>query len=263
MFFVLSKSLDVLLSPLSWALILAALALAMSFRSSLRARRSSQFMMVLIIVILYVFSLEPVSNWLWHNMEKDAKSTVKPDLEYDVVVMLGGMASGESSESWGSTDYNGAVERMLRTYELLRTGKAKRALISCGTTNPEVRIAIESRVVVEQLVSWGIDRGRLVVEDQSRNTRENAVESARIIREQGWTSVLMVTSAFHMRRAAACFRAVGLRVDLMPVDYRSYDSSRFSSRKLPRVDSLEQCTQALREMFGYWTYRVRGYATEE
>ena len=84
-----------------------------------------------------------------------------------------------------------------------------------------------------ELIDWGIAPERVVIEDQSRNTRENAVESARVARERGWKTILVVTSAFHMERALGCFRAVGLEVDALPVDQRGYDPGWQSW--LPRV----------------------------
>ena len=120
----------------------------------------------------------------------------------------------------------------------------------------------EAHVLRQQLIDWGIAPERVAMEDQSRNTRENAVESARVARERGWKSILVVTSAFHMERALGCFKAVGLEVDALPVDQRGYDPARFSGSWqswLPRVGNLAQSAHALHEMAGRLIYRVRGY----
>jgi uncharacterized SAM-binding protein YcdF (DUF218 family) len=262
-FFALSKSVDALLSPLFVAISFAVMAFVLSFRQSHRSRRGSQLLVGLAILVLYVFSLESVSNGLWYIVEKNVGSTAKDDQVYDVVVVLGGITNSASSETWGSTDYGGAVERLLRAYDLLRLGRAKRVLISCGITNKDASSTIESHVVADQLAEWGIDRSRILIEDRSRNTRENAVESAKIIREQGFASILLVTSASHMRRASACFRAVGLDFDVLPVDYHSFDTSKNSTSKMPRAHALDDSTSALREIFGYWVYRAKGYAKED
>jgi uncharacterized SAM-binding protein YcdF (DUF218 family) len=117
-------------------------------------------------------------------------------------------------------------------------------------------------VVAKQLEDWGIAHDRIVVEDRALNTRDNAVESARIVRERGWRDVLIVTSAHHMPRALECFNAVGLPVDTMPVDFRSYDASGVSSTWMPRSGALNQSTSAIRELVGRVVYRVQGYATQ-
>jgi DUF218 domain-containing protein len=100
--------------------------------------------------------------------------------------------------------------------------------VSSGDEGPFAR---EAHVLRQQLIDWGIAPERTVIDDQSRNTRENAVESARVARERGWKSILVVTSAY--QRALGCFKAVGLEVDALPVDPRAYDPVRFSGSWLP------------------------------
>jgi len=114
-------------------------------------------------------------------------------------------------------------------------------------------------VLARQLESWGIAPDRLIIEDRSRNTRENAVESARILRERGWPRALLVTSAFHMPRALGCFRAVGLDVDTLAVDLRSDNTPKTLADLLPRTKSLHTSAAALRELAGRVIYRLRGY----
>ena len=98
------------------------------------------------------------------------------------------------------------------THRLLREGKA-RVVIASGE-NPE------AEVLGRQIEDWGISRDRIIVEGRARNTHENAVFSQEIARARGFERVLIVTSAFHMQRAAECFAAVGMKVDTLSVDYR-------------------------------------------
>jgi uncharacterized SAM-binding protein YcdF (DUF218 family) len=119
---------------------------------------------------------------------------------------------------------------------------------------------VEANVLGQQLIDWGIPRESVTIEPHARNTHENAVESQRIAVERAWTKLLMVTSAYHMSRALGCFRAVGLPVDTLPVDYRAYDPARFSGSLLPRTGNLDRSTMVLREWFGHAIYWLRGYA---
>lgn len=176
---------------------------------------------------------------------------------YDGVVLLGGIVDVLVSKPDRPRAYGENSERLLATYDLLRTGLAKEVLVSSGDEGPFAR---EAHVLPQQLIDWGIAPERAVIDDQSRNTRENAIESARVARERGWKSILVVTSAYHMERALGCFKAVGLEVDALPVDPRGYDPARFSGSWLPRVGNLAQSTHALHEMAGRVIYRVRGYA---
>jgi uncharacterized SAM-binding protein YcdF (DUF218 family) len=179
---------------------------------------------------------------------------------YDAAILLGGVGDDRAEATWGQRAFNDNNERLLETFDLLRSGKARYAIVSGGDIAVQRADLIEARVLVEQLVAWGIDRDRLVVEGEARNTRENAVYSAAIVRARGWHDVIIVTSAFHMPRAYGCFRAVGLAVDTSPVDFRSYGGD-FRGELIPRADHLQQSTAALREWLGRVVYRVRGYSS--
>jgi uncharacterized SAM-binding protein YcdF (DUF218 family) len=248
LFFFLSKTLDELLSPLTWAIVLVAIGLG---------RRRRRYAALGLAVIL-LFSIEPVANALERALERTAQRTYRPDANYDAIVLLGGLV--ERATETGQPSYNDNVERLLVTYDLLRTGRVRRAILSGGALDPTVPGLVEAAVLARQLADWGIASDRLVVEARSRNTHENAVESQRIAVAHGWTRLLVVTSAFHMSRAIGCFRAIGMQVDGLPVDYRSYDPARFSGSFLPRSANLERSTAVLREWFGHGIYLARGYA---
>jgi uncharacterized SAM-binding protein YcdF (DUF218 family) len=253
-FFVLSKILDILLTPLAWGLGLIAFGLSM--REGRRARRLVPWLGVLLLLF---FSLEPVSNRLWRALEAPARKTFRADVTYDVVILLGGVTDDRVEATWGERAYNHNNERLLETFDLLRAGSAKYAIISGGTTSDVPGERIEARVLRDQLVAWGIDPERIVVEDRARNTHENAVLSGTILRAKGWQKVLIVTSAFHMARAYGCFQAEGLAVDTLPVDFRSYAPG-FPAEILPRAEYLEQSTAVLREWAGRGIYKVRGFS---
>ena len=67
----------------------------------------------------------------------------------------------------------------------------------------------------------GIARERLVLEDKSRDTFENATLTARLVNPKPGERWLLVTSAWHMPRAMGCFRRAGVAVERWPVDYRA------------------------------------------
>jgi uncharacterized SAM-binding protein YcdF (DUF218 family) len=253
-FYVLSKILDVLLTPLAWCVVLVA-AGTFGVQSSSRRRGLSAGG----ILLLLFFSLEPVSNALYASLESSVLRTVRADVTYDVVILLGGVVDNRVEATSGQRAFNENNERLLETFDLLREGRARYAIVSGGPAPSNRTPITEARALAEQLVAWGIDPDRVVVEGRARNTRENAVESAAIVRARGWKKVLIVTSAYHMSRAYGCFRAVDLDVDALPVDFRSY-ASPFSGELMPRAQYLDASTAAIREWSGRAIYRARGYS---
>jgi uncharacterized SAM-binding protein YcdF (DUF218 family) len=220
-FFVLSKILDIFLTPYFWGLFLVALAIPWSRRSVSRWKRRRAIGIAGVLVLLF-FSLEPVSNALVWSLEHEVPSTYREDVVYDVVVLLGGVTDERAMAVSGQPAYNDNVERLVATHRLLRDGKAKYAIVSGAAMDPSLVRFGEAPVLIDQLREWGIEGERLISEDRARNTRENAVYSAEIIKARGFSRVLVVTSAFHMKRAVECFNAVG-----------RYDRRRYALGRLP------------------------------
>lgn len=266
MFFLLSKILDVAFSPLAWGMALVALGLVAPWLPRrgrwlrLRLERRLRWCPAAGLLVLYIFSIDPVSNALWRALEAPPLTTMKPDVTYDVAIILGGMLDDRAMATYGKPYYNDNVDRLIAARELLVTGRAARALLSGGDGNLTQNGLDEARVLARQLQDWGIDPARLIIEDRSRNTRENAIESAAILKREGWTRALLVTSAFHMPRSLGCFRAVGLDVDTLSVDLRSDTAPKTVADLLPRTKSLHTSAAALREWAGRLIYRVRGYS---
>jgi uncharacterized SAM-binding protein YcdF (DUF218 family) len=154
---------------------------------------------------------------------------MKPGLEYDVAIVL---ANSPARDEAGA--------------DVIRRGGARHLLYSGAFGRDEVR---------SDLVARGVPGDRIVIESRSRNTRENAVESARVVAAHGWRSVLLVTSAPHVERAVGCFHRVGLRPDVLAVA----DPTPLRGRK-PYAAALARSSDLLHELIGRAVYRVVGYS---
>ena len=261
MFFFFSKLLDLVFAPLTWVLVaLLYFAFAKRFRRGLRRRR---WILFAVILATYGLSIDPTANLLQRGLEASASRTYDPAKVYDAVILLGGVIEDRQTLSGTSSSdlaMNDAAERLTMTFELLRDGKAKIAILSGGSTLSKDTGRSEAALLAGALETWGIPRERLILEGRSLNTRDNALYTKEVVLERGLTSLVMITSAFHMKRAKGCFDAVGLPVDTLPVDFRGYDPARFGGSFLPRSRALDQNTTNLRELFGRGVYLARGYS---
>lgn len=258
MFFFLSKLLDVFLAPLTWSMLLFVAAGLVVARKADR-RRLALGLGAAGMLVLYVFSLEGVAIRLWRPLE-DVRSTVHDDVTYDAVVLMGGVVQVFASQPEGRRSFNDNVDRLIATYDVLRLNRAQVAIISGGHTDPTRPEAKEAPTLAAQLIDWGIDPARIIIESSARNTRENAVEVKKLADANGWKRVLVVTSAFHMARTVGCFDAVGMSVDTLAVDRRAPGPELKGTSWLPRATALDESTDAIREWAGRFVYRVRGYS---
>lgn len=255
MFFVLSKTLDLLLDPLTW--VLAPMLVGLWLLARDRRRRLALGLCLTGLGVLVVASLPVVGDRLWASLEAEVPSSAKRDVTYDAIVLLGGLVSPLGS-TFDAPAWNDNVERLLATRELLAAGRAKAVIVSGGRYGIP-GLPTEAEYLAAELRAQGIAADRIILEDEALNTRENATLTKAIVEERGFKRLLVVTSAFHMRRAKGCFEAAGLEADYLPVDYRMRDP-RLDPHLLPRTEYLVDTSRVVRERVGYWVYRLMGYA---
>lgn len=102
------------------------------------------------------------------------------------------------------------ARRVAHAVRVMKCRQIDYLVVSGGIVGPP---PAEAEVMRRLAVVEGVDPARIVVEDRARNTFENAVYTGRIMRDRGWRRVVVVTDAFHMRRALYAFRRIGLVAD--------------------------------------------------
>jgi uncharacterized SAM-binding protein YcdF (DUF218 family) len=118
-----------------------------------------------------------------------------------------------------------------------------------GLTSPEARLM--SAILTKEFhvpVRW--------VEDRSRDTLGNAVESARILKPLGIRTVYLVTHAWHIRRARLAFESVGFEVVAAPTEFRREEEVGIQDY-LPRASALLDSYYFFHEALGYLWYQLR------
>ena len=176
----------------------------------------------------------------------------------DAIVVLGS-AVLPANELRPFPHIHTTADRAWHAARLFHAGKAPLVVASGGAVWPtRRRSAAES--MRELLVALGVPNAAVVSEEDSRTTRENAVQTSRVAAEQGIADILLVTSPWHMPRAVAAFRAVGLRVTPAPSDYAQGPFHVRWAAFLPSAATLSRNTKAMRELLAQLVYRWRGWA---
>ena len=250
---VLTKLISLLLYPLSLSFLLVVPGVLLLW---LGWRRSGLTFSLLGLGWLYLCSTAVFSHFLMGTLERDYVSramSVVP--EVDAIVLLGGAMRGHTHMGT-RPDLNQQADRLVHAVALYKAGKAPYILVTGGSVTGDRSEAMQMRDVLEVM---GVPRRRILMEHQSRNTYENAVYTARILKDKGIDQVLLVTSAFHMPRAHGVFLRQNVDVIPAPTDYQRVTGNTILPGGLPSVRNLQRTTHALHEIAGFWAYRWQGW----
>ncbi len=253
MFFIASKILGYLVFPLTLAL----LALLAFWARNRRRERPRWGLFCLGIAILWLCAMPWGADLLLRPLEGPYMDTPVPT-HADVIVVLGGALDLANSRP-GKLEYQQASDRFMYAVLLAQQLPQAKVVFAGGTASLTDKTKTEASLLKDEAVRFGIAPERILVDDQSRNTHENAVEAKRITAATGGTSVVVMTSAFHMRRSLACFRKVGVEAIPYAVDLRSHWGQPDPFGWVPQSDRLADATSAVREYVGLVVYRLKGY----
>jgi uncharacterized SAM-binding protein YcdF (DUF218 family) len=258
-FFTLSKVLGFFALPTNFLISLGLLGIILLFT---RVTRMASWLIVTSVVLLAVAGLSPLGNVLILPLEQRFPPWDPSRGPPDGIVMLGGVIMPQVSLQRGSIAFEEGAARFVATVELARRYPNARIVISGGSSSLIYDDGPEAGVAVREFEALGIPHDRISAEEQSRNTIENAVFSRLIANPQPGERWILVTSAFHMPRAIAVFRAADFPIEAYPVDYRTrgpIDAVRpfdVMSIGLRRTDT------ALHEWLGLLGYRLTGKTSE-
>jgi len=212
----------------------------------LRRGRGRQ-VLLLLTLFLYLLSSQLVSNLLIKPLEN--KYPQPPRAEGDVVVFLGGGSFGNVPDFDGTGQLGPNAANRLLTAARLQKHLQVPLLLSAGQVFADA--GTEAVIAKRALVSLGLPDKQLIVEDRSRNTAENAVNTAKYCADFGWKRPILVTSAFHMPRAMLFFERAGLKPQAYPCDYSTNGIDHLNIFSwAPRIDCLFNSCLALKEYVG-------------
>ena len=256
MTYLFSRLVEVLLTPTNFIVILIGLGLALGL-----ARRTNGFgrgLVTLASLALAVLAITPAGDALLAPLEARFPPFQADGRQITGIVVLGGSLSETVVAGVLDPRPDQSADRLFEAARVARRFPDARVLVSGGPEYPGT-IRSEADFVAGYLSTLGVSPGRIVRERNSRNTFENARFSAALVHPRPSQRWLLVTSAFHMPRAVACFRKAGFTVEAAPADWRGNalrwpfeDGSWSATGNLGKVDL------AWKEYLGLLAYRLEG-----
>ena len=251
MFFFLSKILAFLFMPLFWFFVL----MIYSFFS-----KHKKIIQIIALSFLYVcsnsFIVDEIGRW-WEKYP--IPQITQPQ---EIAIVLGGIGRIDPTEK--RIEFTSSADRLLKALELYHQKKVKRILITGGSgsvLHPEDK---EAMYIYQYLKNIHIPDSVILIENESRNTYENAVFSAKLLDSLHIpkNNIVLVTSAYHLRRSIAVFEKQGFQ-NIIP-----FPAERTSGQRkfeldhclLPHPDAMSTLYKYIHEWIGLIIYKLKSYA---
>ncbi|SIQ73664.1 YdcF family protein [Bosea sp. TND4EK4] len=257
MFFVLSKIVWFFGSPVNCAILAAGLAAVLAFT---RFARLARWLGAVAMAVLVLLAFSPLPRAVIRPLEDRFPQQDAAKGPVTGIVVLGG-AVGMAR---GDVVLNASASRMTKAVELARLHPQAKVVFTGGAANLVSAVQYTEADGARRLFEGlGLEPARLVMEDKSRNTWENATFTRRLVEPKPGERWLLVTSAWHMPRAIGVFRKAGFPIEAFPVDYWSRGKPDDFLRPYSRAPrALEIADNGFKEWVGLLAYRLAGYSDE-
>ena len=201
--------------------------------------------------LMWLFSISPLSDTMLRGLESDF--TIPGNPEGDVIILLGGGAYEEVQDISGvGAPSESMLERIVTAVRLQKRLNIP-VIVSGGAWENKKS---EARIVKRFLIDLGVPEQKVIVEEKSRDTIENAQYTSEICKKNGYQKPLLVTSAFHIKRSLLSFEKFGIKAIPFPAGLKTWQDKKYGwGDYLPGPTAFEMSYTALREYAGLVFYR--------
>ena len=243
----LHKILPFFLSPLGIIVIF----LIASFFSKRR------FFVFLAFIVLIVSSNPIVGNYLMKKLENPYKPTSIDSIsKADAIVVLSGIIHQVGDKNYNKYEFRDP-DRFFGGIDLIRVNKSNKIIFMAGQLPWTNNWKPEGFVLKDKAVSFGVPQEKILISDIVKNTYEESLAVTKLIPKN--STIILVTSAFHMHRSKYLFEKQGFDVIPYPVDFKTYNTKTSIMNFLPSLGSLDSVSLFIRENIGRIYYKFFFY----
>jgi uncharacterized SAM-binding protein YcdF (DUF218 family) len=247
--FIITKTLLLLLLPPTSILALMFLGFLLIWSHRLLGR----LLITAAFLLLYSLSISPVSNALIAPLEADYRPLDVKSVKADVIVVLGGGAVDLSALGLEPMPNADSLQRVAAAVKLYRSLHIP-IMITGGAGDPARPQLSDAVPMARMALDLGVPKKDITVDNASFNT----LASARNMKAAcAGKRVVLVTSAYHLKRSVAMFQKQGLEVIPQPSGFLSRQRDRSFFAAIPRLEFLNISSAALSERLSLTWYRLR------
>jgi uncharacterized SAM-binding protein YcdF (DUF218 family) len=254
MFFVFSKILEFLTQPFS--------VIGMLFVAGwvVRNKRWKKILLTAGFVIFFFCSNFFIANEVMRAWETPVTPFASITKTYDYAIVLTGVTKTDMKPK-DRVYFSRGADRAIHALQLYKLGIARKLLITGGSAHLDGRGVLEADDLADFMRMAGVPDQDIIIENQAKNTHESAVLVNEILTKiDGPKQLLIVTSAYHLPRAMACFKKVGVKADAFAAEPMA-DERHFNIEALlvPKTEAVEIWRIVIREWVGFVAYWFAGY----
>ena len=204
-------------------------------------------------ISMWAFSISPVADAMLRGLESDFKIPENPN--GDVIILLGGGIYDKVPDLSGigapSEDMLGRIVTAVRLQKRLNV----QVIISGGAVFKGRKA--EAPIVKRFLIDLGVPDKKVIIEDKSRDTIENARYTKEICKKYGFKKPILVTSAYHMKRSVMSFKKVNTDVLPFPANFKTWKIKKYGWEDcLPNAYAFKNVSTSLHEHIGFLFYKI-------
>lgn len=257
--FLFSKLVWIVGQPLSLAFILVVLAIIAII---VRWRVLGMFASAASALVLFLTLYTTVGPYLLQGLEERFPRPAGDPPDLQCMIVLGGAFETEVTTTRGGIEMSAGGDRFVEALRLARKFPEARILVSGGDGSITGGYEGDGDIAKRFFPIFGIGRERLVEEAQSRTTFENAVNTKELLKSNGLSNCLLITSGYHMPRSIGIFRKLDIPVTPRPTDYRTTGKVRLGLDFTQPSLNAQHMATAIREWMGLVGYYVAGRTSE-
>ena len=257
MYIYLSKILPLFILPLG----IVFECLIIAFVLQVKGRRKSSAVFLLAgMAVLWASSTPIVADALLCRLEQQYPAMHLSEIPVSKCIVLLGGSVQPVMPPRVDIDLLDSADRVYKAAGLYHAGKGKIIIISGGNQPWMPDAKSEAEETRSLLMDFGVPPLAIELDETSRNTRENAINTLALLDAGTCKKPLLVTSASHMPRAVATFTKVGVDVFPVSTDIRVVKSAQLTVFAfIPSARALAMTSNAVREWVGQMVYRLRGW----
>ncbi|MGY9058710.1 MAG: YdcF family protein, partial [Candidatus Puniceispirillales bacterium] len=212
------------------------------------------FLILMSFIILLVSTNTFVSNYLFKKLEYPyIPISIDSINKSDAIVILSGMIHQVGHKNnfkyeWSDPD------RFFGGLELLKKNKSDLLIFTAGQLPWTNNWKPEGLILKNKAIELGVVENKILITENVKNTYEESLKVLKLIPKG--SSIILVTSAFHMQRSKYLFEKQGFKVNPFPVDFKTFNTKLTFLDIIPSVGALKKTSIFIRENIGRFYYKI-------